>query len=40
MHLCEEHNQKLKHFHETIGVENALKIHIIGAIDSVYIKKN
>ena len=37
--LCEEHIQQLHYFHETITVENALKSHIIGAIDSVYIKE-
>ena len=37
--ICEEYNEKLKHFHETIAVENVLRSQMNGAIESVYIKE-
>ena len=36
-HILEEHNKKLKHFHETSTITYVLKSQIIGSIESIYI---
>ena len=37
--IRKEHNEKLKHLHETTTIENVLKSQIIGYIESVYFKE-
>ena len=37
--IHEEHNEKLKYFHETNAIKKVLKSQIIGAMESVYIKE-
>ena len=38
IHICEEYNQQLHYFHKILAVENTPKSHIIGAINTKYIK--